>query len=120
MGKEGAKMITPCSSKPNCVSSIERDLKHFIGPLRYKGSLENAKHRLMKILDSLKRTHIVAIEDFFVKAISESLIFGFIDDLSFQFDDFNKLVHVKSASRSGYSDLGVNRRRIEKIRKLFA
>ena len=48
-----------------------------------------------------------------------SSVFGFVDDVEFYFDDCKKTIHVKSASRTGFYDLGVNRRRVEKIRKRF-
>jgi len=62
---------------------------------------------------------VVTFEGNYIRAESVSAILRFTDDVEFFFDDRQKLVHVKSASRVGYSDLGVNRRRIEKIRKLF-
>jgi uncharacterized protein (DUF1499 family) len=43
----------------------------------------------------------------------------FVDDVEFLFDDTNKKIHVRSASRVGYSDMGVNRKRVEELRKLL-
>ena len=119
MKTENPKMITPCPSTPNCVSSIDRNRKHFIEPLRFVGPLRNARDRLLEVLFSLKRTRVVTIEEKYVHAESVSDVFRFVDDLEFFFDDRQKVIHVKSASRTGYSDLGVNRRRIEKVRKRF-
>ena len=116
---ENLKMMMPCPSTPNCVSSIDRDRKHFIEPLHYKGSTEDAQNRLLEVLFSLKRTRVVTFEESYIHAESVSAIMRFVDDVEFYFDDRQKLIQVKSASRVGYSDLGVNRRRIEKIRKLF-
>lgn len=117
--KENAKMLTSCPSTPNCVSSIDRDRNHFIEPLDYAGAVKDAQYRLLQVLDSLKRTHLVTVDENYIHAESVSAILRFIDDLEFFIDDRQKIIHVKSASRVGYSDLGVNRRRIEKIRKLF-
>jgi apolipoprotein D and lipocalin family protein len=116
---ENLKMMMSCPSTPNCVSSIDRDRKHFIEPLHYKGSAEDAQNRLLEVLFSLKRTRVVTFEKNYIHAESVSAIMRFVDDVEFYFDDRQKLIQVKSASRVGYSDLGVNRRRIEKIRKLF-
>lgn len=117
--KENTNMITSCPSTPNCVSSIDRDRKHFIEPLRFEGSAKDAQQRLLKVLSSLKRTRVVTHEPNYIHAESVSAIMRFVDDVEFLFDDRQKVIHLKSASRVGYSDLGVNRRRIEKIRKLF-
>ena len=117
--KGNAKMITSCPSTPNCVSSIDRDRKHFIEPLRFAGSAKNAQYRLLEVLSSLKRTRVVTLEQTYIHAESVSAIMRFVDDVEFFFDDHQKVIHVKSASRVGYSDLGVNRRRIEKIRNRF-
>jgi apolipoprotein D and lipocalin family protein len=113
------EMLTSCPSKPNCVSSIDSDPRHFIEPLRFAGSAKDAQNRLLKIISELKRARIVTVEDNFIGAEFTSFVFRFVDDVEFYFDDHNKIIHVKSASRVGYSDLGVNRRRIEKIRKQF-
>ncbi|CAB1059228.1 hypothetical protein D1BOALGB6SA_3986 [Olavius sp. associated proteobacterium Delta 1] len=48
-----------------------------------------------------------------------SLIFQFVDDVELLFSDEKNLIHVKSASRIGYSDLGANRKRVERIRLAF-
>ena len=113
------EMLTPCPSKPNCVSSIDGDRKNFIEPLHYRGSVEDAQNRLLELLSSLKRTRVVTVEKNYIHAESVSAIFHFVDDLEFSFDDRQKVIQVKSASRVGYYDLGVNRRRVEKIRALF-
>ena len=83
------------------------------------GSAKDAQKRLLAVLVSLKRTRVVTLEEDHIYAESVSAVMRFVDDLEFFFDDRQKVIHVKSASRVGYSDLGVNRRRVEKIRKLF-
>ena len=67
----------------------------------------------------MNRVRVVKLEDNYIHAEFISFIFRFVDDVEFYFDDEQKLIQIKSASRVGYSDLGVNRRRIEKIRKQF-
>jgi apolipoprotein D and lipocalin family protein len=117
--KENIKMITSCPSTPNCVSSVDKGRKHFIEPLRFVGSAKDAQYRLLNILSELKLARVVTVEDNFIGAEFTSFVFRFIDDVEFYYDDPHKIIHVKSASRVGYSDLGANRRRVEKIRKLF-
>ena len=77
------------------------------------------QHKLLEILHSFNRVRVVRIEEGYIHAEFVSAVFGFVDDVGFYFDDEKKIIHIKSASRSGYFDFGVNRRRMEKIRKLF-
>ena len=111
-------MITPCKSKPNCVSSLNEEKNFHIDPLTYE-SLDTAKHSIMKILRSHKRVGIAVEHDDYIRVEFTSLIFRFKDDVEFYFDEMEKVIHLKSASRIGYSDFGVNRRRVEKIRKKY-
>ena len=73
---------------------------------------------LQRIIESMPRTHIVAASSMALHAEFTSLIFRFIDDVDLQLD--GRVVQIRSASRAGYSDLGVNRRRVEAIRRAFA
>ena len=122
----GAKMVseapgklTPCPDTPNCVSSLAGDKKHFIEPISYEGEKDVAQHELLGVLNSFKRVRMVEIEEDYIHAEFVSSFFRFVDDVEFYFDNAKKLIQVRSASRTGYSDLGVNRRRIEEIRKQF-
>ncbi len=114
-----ANRLTPCPSSPNCVSSLSKDRKHAIEPLRYNDSRDEALNRLIGILDKLKRVRVTIAERDYIPAEFRSRIFGFVDDAEFLFSDEEKMVHVKSASRIGYSDLGANRKRIERLRRAF-
>jgi uncharacterized protein (DUF1499 family) len=112
-------LIKPCPLSPNCVSSLETDKGHAIDPIRFAGSSTDAQYRMLHILNGLKRTRVLSFEDNAIEAEFVSSIFGFVDEVVFLFDDRKKVIHVRSASRIGFSDLGVNRRRMERIRKLF-
>lgn len=111
------KNMNPCPDKPNCVSSLDRDRKHFIEPLHFSDSLMDARGRLLNTISEIKRVRVVSSQENFIKAEFTSFLFRFVDDAEFLFDDQNKIIHLKSASRVGYSDLGANRRRLEYIRK---
>jgi uncharacterized protein (DUF1499 family) len=76
--------------------------------------------RLKAVLAGQKRTRIVAEEADYLHAECSSLVFGFVDDLEFQLDRLGMKIHVRSASRTGKYDFGVNRRRVEAIRQAFA
>ena len=62
---------------------------------------------------------MVVADENFLHVEFRSAVFGFVDDVEFLFDDGNKVIHVRSASRVGYYDFGVNRRRVEELRKRF-
>jgi len=88
--------LSPCPNSPNCVSSLS----------------ENKSHQV-------KRSEIVTAENNYLHATFKSFLFRFVDDVEFSFDDEKKTIDVRSASRTGYSDFGQNRRRVEEIRKRF-
>jgi uncharacterized protein (DUF1499 family) len=118
LGVENGK-LKQCPSTPNCVSSQAKDKKHFIEPIFITATPLEAKNYILKILNELKQAKIVVVEDNYIRAEFASKIFRFIDDVEFYFPDKKSkelLIHVRSASRVGYSDLGVNRKRIEQIR----
>ena len=119
MTTNAANTLTPCPKTPNCVSSLAEDKQHFIEPIAYQGKTAVTQRELLEILNSFKRVRVVRLEEDYIHAEFISSVFRFVDDVEFAFDDVNKIIQVKSASRTGYSDLGVNRRRIEKIRELF-
>ncbi|MFH2067254.1 MAG: DUF1499 domain-containing protein [Pseudomonadota bacterium] len=111
--------LTDCPSKPNCVGSQAADEDHTVAPFPYEGSKQSAFHRLKNVLKSFERTTIMEENENYIRMECKSAIMGFVDDVEFYFPDEN-VIHVRSASRIGYSDLGVNRKRVEQLRKLFA
>ncbi len=108
--------LTECPASPNCVLSQDPDASHAIDPLVYSGDRTEAQKTLLKVLSVVPRTQIVEQSDDYIRAQSVSRIMGFTDDLEFYFHKNENIIHVRSASRLGESDLGVNRRRIEQIR----
>lgn len=109
--------LLPCPSSPNCVSSQTPDEGHRIAPLPYTGPARDAWSRLRGIIASLPRTKVITDSGTYLHVEFTSLIFRFVDDAEFLVDDREKVIHVRSASRMGYSDLGLNRKRIELIRE---
>jgi uncharacterized protein (DUF1499 family) len=110
--------ISGCPSSPNCVSSLASDEDHRIEPVPFDGTPEAAWDLLKRAIGAEPRTHIVEErqDQWYLRAEATSLIFRFIDDVEFQLDPEQKVLHLRSASRVGYWDLGVNRRRIERLR----
>ncbi len=108
--------LAPCPSTPNCVSTESIDRAHLIEPLRFSGTPEGAIARLKQILPAMERARIVEENDRYLRAEFTSLIFRFVDDVEFYVDADRKLIQLRSASRIGRSDFGVNRKRMEQIR----
>ena len=117
MASDAITKLTPCPQSPNCVSSLAEDARHYIEPFRYEGDVAKARYEILSILNAMNGVRVTESDDNYIHAEFTSSIFRFIDDVEFYIDDANKLVQIRSASRTGYYDLGVNRRRIEYIRK---
>jgi len=112
--------LNACPASPNCVCSQAPDSAHQIAPLTFTGSAEAAFRRIKAVVADQPRARIVGESAGYLRAEFRSRIFRFIDDVEFVVDEPNHLIHVRSASRVGYSDLGVNRRRVETLRAAFA
>lgn len=108
--------LAPCPSSPNCVSSQSSDDAHRIAPLTYSGRATDAMKKLTAIVQTFPRTSVITVSDSYLHAEFTSALFRFVDDVEFLVDNTAKVIHVRSASRMGYSDLGVNRKRIEQVR----
>ena len=115
----GPDRLSPCPNSPNCVSSQSTDSARFIEPLRYTGNLADARQKLIDLLENSKRTRLISVETDYIHAEFRSLILNFVDDVEFYFSSEDPIVHVRSASRTGYYDFGVNRRRVERLRATF-
>lgn len=111
--------LAPCPSTPNCVSSQSSDKEHSVDPIRYSGGAKDAMTRLKKIIEDMPRAAVITETDHYLQAEFTSLIFRFVDDVEFSVDDAAGLIHVRSASRLGKSDLGVNRKRVEAVREAW-
>jgi uncharacterized protein (DUF1499 family) len=108
--------LKPAPSSPNCVSSQAPDPAHAIAPLAYGTTPEAALKAIAEIVRNTPRTRIVSQTNDYLYAEYESALMGFVDDVEFWLPSGQKIVHVRSASRLGYSDLGINRKRIEDVR----
>lgn len=107
--------LAPCPNSPNCVNSQSQDPKSKIAPLA-----PVAIDELKKVIESMERTKIIESTDSYLYAEFTSKLMGYVDDVEFYLDRGENVIHVRSASRLGKSDLGVNRKRIEEIRAKLA
>jgi uncharacterized protein (DUF1499 family) len=108
--------LAPCPSTPNCVNSQSPDAQHRIAPLTYNSTATEAMTDLKTVIQNLPKTKIITETENYLYAEFTSALMGFVDDVEFLLDEEQKVIHVRSASRLGQSDLGVNRQRIETIR----
>jgi len=110
----------PCPSSPNCVVSQDGDEEHSVDPIAYNGDRNAVKDALLKVLSVVPRTEVIEDTGDYIRTESTSRIFKFVDDAEFYFPEDENVIQVRSASRVGESDLGVNRRRVEQIRLALA
>lgn len=109
-----------CPALANCVSSTAPDAAHRIEPLPFTGTAAETLERASAAIESLPRTSIVTANDRYLHAEFTSLLFRFVDDLELLADPEAGVLQVRSASRTGRSDLGTNRRRVELLRARLA
>jgi uncharacterized protein (DUF1499 family) len=105
-------------STPNCVSSQAdpADAEHYIAPIPFKGDAAASMAAVRKAVEGMPDTTIVRAEGGYLYAEFRTKLMRFVDDVEFYFDDKTGLIHVRSASRLGRRDFGVNRARVEALR----
>jgi len=114
--------LPPCPDKPNCVSSMAEDSKRFIEPLKIsqmspEKNYEAAWDKLLEYIQNDDSFEIDSAQYPRLTTTTTTQIFKFTDEVSFVFDPENNVIHMRSASRTGYYDFGKNRRRLENIRQ---
>lgn len=111
--------LRPCPDKPNCVCSQHKGGDNFIEPLLYNGVGEREFERLAALLETLPDFTITVREDDYIHAEAKTEWLRFVDDVEFLLSHTESVIHVRSASRVGHSDMGANRKRIEALRERF-
>lgn len=110
--------LGPCPDSPNCVSSEHEAGASHVEPLSFtgdtQGAWKNAREAVLNIGGNIEKE-----TDDYLWATFTSRLFRFVDDLELRMDKTSYNIHVRSASRVGYSDLGVNRERVKNLRKSF-
>lgn len=120
-GSDGTTVtgLAPCPDSPNCVSTKSKDPDHAMAPLPYIKSGRESMDRLVEIVRNMKRATIVSSTPSYLHVEFRSALFRFVDAVEFVLDDSARLIHFRSASRTGYYDFGVNRRRMKEISHLY-
>jgi len=108
--------LAACPSSPNCVSSQADDRIHGIPAFALVTEPDRAWSGARQAVLELPRTEIVAEEPGYLHAECRSALMGFVDDLELHLRPEESRIDVRSASRLGYGDMGVNRRRVEQLR----
>jgi uncharacterized protein (DUF1499 family) len=111
--------LAPPKRTPNCVSSQAdaNDAEHSIAPIAFKGTTVEAMVAARRAIESIERSSIVREERGYMYAEFASKLLGYVDDLELVFDEKAGVFHVRSASRLGRRDFGVNRKRVELLRR---
>lgn len=111
--------LRACSRFPNCVCSQPGCGKRRVEPIAFSGSPDAAMDRLAAAIAALPRGRVMKREGSYLHAEVSSRLFGFVDDLEAQVDPAAGVLHLRSGSRVGVNDYGVNRRRVERLRARF-
>ena len=122
LGVKDGKFLAKIKSSPNNVSSQankEVDPSHYVEPFQFTSeSPTDAIQTIKSTVENMERTHVVECTDDYLYAKFSTKLFGFVDDVEFYADKCGK-IDVRSASRLGHSDFGVNRKRVEAIRQMW-
>ena len=106
-------------NKPNAVSSQTEEKDKKIDALEFKENLMNSKQQVIKAIDNYGNAKIIKNEINYLYVVFTTGIMKYHDDVEFYFDERKKLIQIRSASRIGYSDMGLNRERYNKLRELY-
>ena len=109
--------LAPCPASPNCVvSEAGTDAAHHVAPFTVPGGAEEEAFRALEEVIGEMGGMVETRREGYLAATFSSTVFGFVDDFEARLDAAEGVLHVRSASRVGRSDLGVNRQRVQRIR----
>ena len=111
--------LAACPAKPNCVSSDAADAPHAVAPFELLKPAGESWRSAQAAVAGMPRTTIITSTENYLHAECRSALFGFVDDLELHLRPAENVIAVRSAARLGYSDLGVNRRRVESLRRML-
>lgn len=111
-------MLQACPATPNCVCSEYPVENAYVEPLSYTMTAEQAWEKIKRVISTTGGT-VITEEPGYLRVVYETPMLRYRDDVEFRQDDNNQRIQVRSASRVGQSDMGVNRKRVETIRIAF-
>ena len=120
LGAKNGK-LAPVVNKPNNVSSQAdvNDRAHYVAPFKFTGDATAAFQKLVKLVQAQPRASVITQDGQYLHGEYSTPLMGFVDDVEFLLAPEEGVIHLRSASRLGYSDLGVNRKRVEALRARF-
>jgi len=111
--------LSKMPNKPNAVSSQTDEKDKQIEAMEFKENLAGSKEHIIKAIEIYGNAKIIKNENNYIYAVFTTGKMKYHDDVEFYFDESEKLIHVRSASRIGYSDMGLNRERYNKLREIY-
>ena len=120
MSSTPSDRLQSCPRTPNCVSTQAEPAEQRIDPITSAGKRQKALAQLLEILASEPRVTVEKTDERYIHAVFTSALFRFKDDVEFLFDSERQLIHFRSASRVGRSDMGVNRKRMMRLASRFS
>jgi uncharacterized protein (DUF1499 family) len=115
--------LKPPAKTPNSVTSqadswpeAPRKDEARIAPIALQGDGKATIAKIATVIEDLPGSHIALRRDDYLYAQFTTPLMRFVDDVEFWFDPAAGVIQVRSASRVGRKDFGVNRARIENIR----
>lgn len=111
--------LAPPKRTPNCVSSQAdpADAEHYIAPIAFKGDAAAAASAMRKAVEGMADATIIRQDGGYLYAEYRTRLMRFVDDVELLYDPKAGVIHVRSASRLGRRDFGVNRARAEALRR---
>ncbi len=118
LGVKDGKLAPPRRT-PNSVSSQAdpADTEHHVSPIAFKGDTVAAMAAVRKAVESMQGATVIRHEGAYLYAEFRTRLMRFVDDVELMYDEKAGLLHVRSASRLGRRDFGVNRARVESLRR---
>ena len=104
---------------PNAVSSQTSDIRKKVDPFPFNQNLTESKNSLKIIVQAFEGMNILSEGKNYIHVLSTSKTMRFHDDIEFFFDERSKVVHFRSVSRIGYSDMNINKKRYKRLRKEY-
>ena len=109
--------LAECPDSPNCVSSQSEKESHFMTSWKYKDSMDLVYNEMIEFFKKKNDVKIIETRKNYIWLTFTIPVMGFVDDVEFYFPENEKVIHFRSASRVGYSDLGVNKNRMNQLKK---
>lgn len=114
-----SRQLSPCPETPNCVSTQTDQERKKRDPIPFTGSVSAVREKLKRVVGNMPRTTLIEEDDNYLHYTFQTWPIPYLDDVEFLIVPEEGVIHYRSASRVGHSDLGVNSRRMKKVVAAF-